>query len=205
MKAEEIRKHYSPSAPSLAPCDVQLEEVEKVFADGNPLALLSGLVYSDIAKRPLPDWLFAGLVSLLIELALDGTDAAAPSRIGACRREARQFMIDRVRFAALLHIRNIQGKGASHDVTRGLNPSGSHSFLARVGAPPNDFGKTWIDAYSVAAFLFDGTPYAGDENTMKKAHGRFKNVRIDQKRRAAYWISLRGLLEIPDAPTGGVL
>lgn len=204
IDANEIRRHYSPSAKFLSPCDVQLEEVEKVFKGGNPLALLSGLVYADIAKRPLPDWLFAGLVTLLIELALDGTDAAAPSRISACRRDARQFMIDRVRYSALLHIRNIQGRGRSHPVTRGLNPAASRSFLAKIGSPPSDFGQTWRDAYLVAYELFADTIYAGNEDTMKKAHGRFKNVRADEIRRGAYWISLRELLDIPDAPTGGV-
>lgn len=204
MKADEIRHSYGEGAQFLAPCDVQLEEVEKIYLGGNPLALLSGLIYADIAKRPLPDWLFAGLVSLLVELGTDGAKAAIPSRMSACRSEARSFMIDRVRYAALLHIRNLQGKGDSHIVTRRLLPIGSTNFLNKVGALPSDIGKTWYDAYLAAAELFANTPFRGNEEAMKKAYKRFAKMRSDERRRAAYWVTLREFLDIPDAPTGGV-
>jgi len=205
MNADQIREYYSCDRGAFEVNEFHFEEAGRIFQSGNPLGFLIGLIYFDHRENELPDWLFAGLVNLLLELAEEGERASSPKEFLKARNRARDFLIDKTRATAVIHIRNIQGKGQRHPATKGLNPQGSLLYLCRVGTVPDDFGKTWVEAYCVASELFRKTIYSGGADTMEKAYKRFHKRRNNDQFSASYWLPLDQLLDLPDAPPFGVM
>lgn len=203
MNAEDIRSGYSPDAQFIGDCGPQLETAEILFRAGNAIGLLNGLVYADIGKQPLPDWLYAGLISLLADIAINGHRAPSISALSTGRRSIQSEILDLSRHIAVIHIRNLQGKGDKNPITRHLPKSTSEAVLRKLGNFPQVWGATWEDAYAAAECLLEGTPFEAGEEAMKKAHQRFKKSRYEPRTTIVLPDPLKQILGIAAPATSG--
>lgn len=198
MKADEIRKHYGEDSRHMLDCDVQLDTMAYRYSKGDALALLAGIIYADIGRRPLPDWLFEALIEHLSEMACQSNQAPLARKLRRKRDEVNQEQIDQTRYACLLHIRNLQGKGQKNAVTKGLNPDFSRRWLSQFPSfdDVTDWGKRREDAFGIASLLLEKTPYQGGPDTMETAFKRFNAIRRGAVGRAAYPDPLKKLLHM---------
>jgi hypothetical protein len=152
----------------------ELEWLRTMARGGSELAPAAALFYCNKHKISVPDWVVQAASAGYCK-ALSKSRAKKRGRSSEPVERCRQDMIDYVRWEAVQDVRERQRQFAGELRELSLRPGIPKSAIEQMRKKLKRAGRSWSDAYAVAATFQLGTPAFGSSAAMKASYHRVKN------------------------------